>query len=232
MVGALLQIAQLSAPATPSPGPLKVITDVKSSPVCDALKSNVFQAIQGLQANDNLVATGGMMMVKMRHDAVADPGASGGSGNVGGAAWGEGVTSENGGAGAASQMDDVQLGRLTHRLAANLDRLESLLKDAQRFPVDPKSDGEKELALVKSRLEAVIASQRIALDIVSQTYDSNELADLLSMGSPVQLIPSDSRGTAAVRLTMPEYLQLARRQTAQRENDVTPAVLPLVAACR
>jgi hypothetical protein len=228
---ALLQVAQVSAPATPSPGPLKIITDVKSSRMCDTLKNNVFQAIQGLQINDKLVAAGGMMMVKMRHDDVADPGASGGQGSIGGAAWGQGITSEDGGAGAASKMDDVQLGSLTHSLAVNLGRLESLLADAQRFPADPKSDGEKDIALLKSRLEAVIAKQKVALDILSQNYDSNELADLLSMGSPVRDAGSFG-GSTAVRLTMPEYLQLARQQTAARETDVTPAILPIVAACK
>jgi hypothetical protein len=232
IAAALLQVAQVSAPATSSPVPLKIITDVKASRMCDTLKNNVFQAIQGLQANDNLVATGGMMMVKMRHDDIADPGVGGGQGSVGGAAWGQGITSENGGAGAASKMDDVQLGSITHSLAVNLGHLESLLADAQRFPADPKTDGEKDLALLKSRLEAVIAKQKVALDILSQTYDSNELADLLSVGSPIQLISSDSRGHTATRLTMPEYLQLARKVTALKEDDVTPAIEPIVAACK
>ena len=232
IIVAFLQATPVSALAAPSPAPLKVITTVKTSAVCETLTHTILAAIQGLQANDNLVAAGGMMMVKMRRDDIADPGASGGSGNIGGSAWGEGVTTDDGGAGAASRMDDVQLGSVTHTLAHNLDRLESLLKDAQRFPADPQGDGEKDLALVKSRLEAVIAKQRVALDILSETYDSNELADLLSVGSPIQLISSDTRGRTAARLTMPEYLQLARQQTAQRENDVMPAVSPIVAACK
>jgi hypothetical protein len=216
MTGLILAAALAAAP-------LKIITNVKSSRICDTLIHNVFEAIQGLQVNDELVATGGMMMVKMRSDAVADPG---------GVLGGHGVTVETGGAGASSRMDDVQLGSLAHSLALNLARLETLLGDAQRFPADPKGDGEQNLQVVKSRLEAVVAKQRVALDILSETYDSNELADLLAVGSPFKLIATDSKGRGGVRLTMPEYLQLARQQTALTENDVGPAVVPVAAACR
>jgi hypothetical protein len=57
LTAALLQVAQVGPSATSSPLPLKVITNVKSSRMCDTLAHNVFQAIQGLQANDALPET-------------------------------------------------------------------------------------------------------------------------------------------------------------------------------
>ncbi|HVA27634.1 MAG TPA: hypothetical protein VNF68_05610, partial [Candidatus Baltobacteraceae bacterium] len=81
-------------------------------------------------------------------------------------------------------------------------------------------------------LEAVIAKQRVALNILSGTVESNEANDLLSRTSPVSLVVGDNSKSAPVRLAMPEALKLVQQVTQESESDVAPAITPLVAACR
>ncbi len=207
-----------SSPALVS-APLKTIVNVHASPVCEALTRNVFQAIQGLQANDSLVDQGRILSAKARVDAIAD-------------LSGSQSMDATSAVGPASQMDDVRMGQVAHQLALNLARLDALLDDARRFPADPKTDAERNLLVLKARLESVIAKQQVALNLLSGTAESNEANDLLSRTSPVALIRGDNAKKAPIRLAMPEALKLVQQVTRESENDVAPAITPLVAACR
>src|SRR5579872_1760837 len=96
-VAAALSLCSIPTPATPST-PLKTIEHVTISALCSTLRKNIVQSIFGLRANDGLIRLGGAMIAKISVDAVNDP-------------HGIGPT---GGAGASSQMDDIQLGGVVH----------------------------------------------------------------------------------------------------------------------
>ena len=55
----LVTVLAFDEPTPPeSTPPLKVITTVKASPLCKALRTNVFSAIDGLRSNDMLAQQG------------------------------------------------------------------------------------------------------------------------------------------------------------------------------
>lgn len=212
MFTAFLAIA-LNATAIASPGTLKVITNVRSSAVCATLRRNVFQAVQGLRVNDGLIEQGKLILEKIGYDAKAQP---------------ESV-SIVGGAGGASQMDDMQLELLVHDLAENLDKIDALLSEAQAFPDASASTDERKLLQAKSRLEAVAERQREALNLLSGTAETNELLDLQSRRNPVD---ASFHPPIAQRVSSPETMQSSRTLLQRSEEAVTPALLPVIAVCR
>jgi hypothetical protein len=102
-----------------------------------------------------------------------------------------------------------------------------MLADPQRFPNVPRSGDERALLALKERLNAVLANQKLMLEMLSETAYSNASNDLASQGSPIE-----KHFVAPARMTMPEYLRFVEDQTAASEAGVAPAVGPLVAACK
>jgi hypothetical protein len=166
--------------------------------------------------NDGLVGQGRVMMAKIAYDAVTSPKSM----------------APGGGAGSASQMDDVQMGILVNAMAQNIGRIETLLTDAQRFPSVPTNDDQRALGLAKTRLEAVLTQQRVSLNILSRTVETNELLDLQSRCNPIDPSCNSPTGPGPNRVAMPKALAIGQMLTQQTENNVTPAILPIAAACR
>jgi hypothetical protein len=201
---------------SPAPSPLPEIAHVRTSFLCNTLGNNLFQAVGGLRVNDGLVDQGRMMMAKIAYDAIASPKS----------------VSAGGGAGPASQLDDVQLGILVNGLAQNIDKIETLLADPHRFPIQPTNDEQRELALAKSRLEAVVVQQRASLNILSGIVETNEFLDLQSRCNPADSSCGRAASAGPARISMPEVIVIRQKLTRQAEDNVAPAVLPIVAACR
>ena len=191
---------------------LREIGHVRATLLCSALRNNIGPSISGLRVDDAIISQGRIMMAKLRADALADPRGS----------------SATGGAGASSEMDDFQLGRVVQALAKNLDRIEVLLNDTSIFPNYAGTDDEHVLALAKSRLEAVAAGQRNVLNILSETLQSNETNDLISKCDPVDC---PGGGAMPARLSLPRALTLEIQTEQQVENDVAPVIVALVQRC-
>lgn len=212
--------------ATPPPTPPPVIRRVTVTALCPTLRENIGPAIAGLRVDDGVIAQGRALMVRIGNDAVVDP-----------------VNADaTAGAGASSQLDDVQLGHVIHALAENLERVEALLADPTRFPDDPSTDDERALAAAKQRLEAVASEQRRALQILSGTLDANEMADIAAQCDPVDCGadhdtvtgPSSANAgwTTAPRLSVPELLGVEIRIEQNAESLVTGPVVDVVNRCR
>jgi hypothetical protein len=131
-------------------------------------------------------------------------------------------------------MDSFQLGILTQNLAKNLDKVEAFLNDPQTFPGTPTSDDQRALAQAKSRLEDVVARQRASLNILSATGETNAANDLKSRRDviPYEHCMTCSQTSPYTPISAPDSLAAATNQTQQTEAGVSPAILPIVAACR
>jgi hypothetical protein len=244
LTNVLLLIAQVGSAASPapaqSPSVLKEIGHVRSSALCTALRRDLFPAVEGLRINDALIDRGQAILIRGAKDAAAyaadasltngdggDPFAQEAGANAGSA-------SATGGGSAASEMDGFQLGIVTQNLAKNLDKVERFLDDPRTFPGTPTSDDQRALALAKSRLEDVVTRQRASLNILSGTAETNAANDLKSRRD---VIPYDhcmtcSQTSPYTPVSAPASLAAATNLMQQAETGVTPAVLPIVAACR
>jgi hypothetical protein len=208
--------------------------------LCTTLKRNLFPALDGLRINDAMIGQGQAVMARTASDAAAYAANAAKTDSSEGdpfqqlAGADEGSASATGGGSAASEMDAYQLGVLVHNLAKNLVKVETLLGDPHAFPGTPKSDDERALALAESRLEAVVEWQRASLNILSGTAETNDANDLKSRRDviPYEHCMTCSQTPALHSVSSPESLAAARKLTEQTENDVAPAVLPIVAACR
>jgi hypothetical protein len=240
----LLIVAQV-ATASPSPAsaqsaaPVKVIGHVHSSIFCTVLNRNILPALDGLRINDALIGHGQAVLVSTANDAAVDAAnAAPTDSSVDPfqqlAGENEGSASATGGGGAGSEMDGYQLGTLAQGLAKNLGQIEVLLDDPHVFSITPKSDDERALALAQSRLEAVVARQRASLNILSGTAETNDANDLKSRRDviPYEHCMTCAQTPAFIHISVPESLAAARELTEHAEDDVAPAVLPIVAACR
>ncbi len=204
---------------TPSPQPPPVapkqIERIRSSPLCDALRQNLFQAVAGLRANDGLVIQGRMMQAKIAYDAAADPESYG----------------PTGGAGSSSQMDDVQLGMLIQALVKNNERIDALLSDPKVFRNTSAGEDERELSAARERLEHVLGRQRASLNILSGIDATNEMQDLESRRSPIAMTLKPPDATPP-RIAAPEALALAQYLTQRSERSVALTMRPIIAKCQ
>jgi hypothetical protein len=202
----------------PSPSPLKEIGHVRTSRLCSALNHNLFPAVNGLMLDDKLIDRGFHLMVRSLADAASEATSATITGN----------------ANAGSEMDTFQLGMLAEELARNIVKIDNLLADPERFPNDPTTSDDQELALARSRLGAVVARQRRELNILSATAEIDSANDLKSRRD---IIPYEhdmsSRNTPAFTpVSMPEALEQDVNLKHATEAAVDPAILPIVAACR
>ncbi len=238
----LLLVAQVDSGAPePQPSPaLKEIGHVHSSTLCTALHRNLIPAVEGLRVNDAMIGRGQTLLVKTSKDAAAyaadasltdggagDPFAQESGANAGSA-------SATGGGSAASEMDAFQLGILTQNLAKNLEKVETLLDDMPVVSGTAATDDQRALALARARLQDVVARQRASLNILSGTAETNAVNDLKSRRDviPYEHCMTCSQTTPYAAISAPESLAAAAHLTQQSETAVTPAVLPIVDACR
>jgi hypothetical protein len=80
-------------------------------------------------------------------------------------------------------MDRYQLGLIAQQVAHNLQRVYELLNDPHSFPTNAQTDENKDLAKMKATLEAVANSQARSLNLLTGTYETAALYDLLSLGN-------------------------------------------------
>ncbi len=155
-----LLLAQVPAtPPNPSPGHLKTIIRIRSTPFCTVFRENVFLAVQGLRINDVVIDQGRSVLAKWAYDSVADSGRFG------------------------RKMDQFQLGQVVNQAARNLERVHALLNDPDRFPTTPQNDADRDLLAAKTTLQAVADSQERSLNMLSGTYETAALDALLSLGN-------------------------------------------------
>jgi hypothetical protein len=233
LLGVILVLAQATPTAASSPQPvaspaLKEIYHTHSSAVCSALNNNLLPAVDGLRANDDLASHGQAALARIAQDAAASVEA-----RQDGFIYTTSATL-TGGASTGPEMDNYRLGNLVHAIARNLEKIEALLDDPKSFPSNPASANEQQLLLVRSLLGKVVAEQRASLNVLSGTQATNAANDLRSQRDTIPY-EHDMSGPETPHYTFtsrPEALSNERQLTQQAEADVTPAVLPLVAACR
>jgi hypothetical protein len=163
------QVAQVTDQPSPSATPPKEIIRIRSTPFCQVFRQNIFGAVEGLRINDAVIDRGRSVLSKFAYDSVVDQKRYSrvGEGSIGGG---------------SIDMDDYQLGQIAFQAAQNLTIVYSLLGDPVLFPKDPQTDADRDLAVMKARLEAVADAQERSLNIINGTYESAALNSLLGRG--------------------------------------------------
>jgi hypothetical protein len=163
------QVAQVTDQPSPSATPPKEIIRVRSTPFCQVFRQNIFRAVEGLRINDAVIDHGRSVLSKWAYDSVVDQKRNSriGGGSVGGG---------------SIDMDGYKLGQIAFEAAQNLVRVYGLLNDPVLFPKDPQTDADRDLAVMKARLEAVADAQERSLNIINGTYETAALNDLLGRG--------------------------------------------------
>ena len=177
-VAALLAVEALPS-AAPQPTPLETIGHVRTTLLCAALKNKLFPAVTGLRTNDNVIDQGRILLWKMANDS--ETGSSQKARASSGGRW-ISTSQPN----RALLNDNAQLGQLVHAIAQNLDLIDKLLADPQRFPPKPSAGDVQLFAQAKVHLDAVVDEQRVALNILSGTYETGALQTMLAKGDNTQ----------------------------------------------
>ena len=179
LLGVVLAVAttSITESAAPAATPLKTIVHVRSSLLCTTLRDNIFHSIEGLRVNDGLITQGHFMLEKMAYDSVSGPQTSVPSG-VGRRAQGMPVSH-------GFEMDHYQLGQLVHAIAANLEKVNSLLGDDKPF-TGRSSEDQSLLSSARKALQTVADQQRASLNILSGTSETIALQLLLAKGDGTQ----------------------------------------------
>lgn len=146
-------------------------------------------------------------------------------------------------------LAQYQLGQKVHEAASNLTKVYRLLEDPNDFPRDAGAGADRDLLLVKARLEAVADAQERSLNILSGTYETGMFNDLslkgsdaneaISNGSPDEAVDKRATGSSKTSLGVatppPQFASgfaATRWLTGQAENAVAPAVLPGIDRCK
>ncbi len=153
----LILAATVSAtPAPPSLASLRVIANVRSTPLCSVMRTRVAPAITALLENDATLDQAPRGFDQMYRNALLSPPSG----------WGD--------PGARGFINMGNLESLIGPLVQNLKKIDDALAD--------KSFTEPRLAAIKSELGAVEAQQKAALNVISG-YDATALTwDVLTLG--------------------------------------------------
>ena len=167
-------VAQVPAPAV-SPTPPPTIIRIKSTPFCQAFRDNILNAVVGLRYNDRVIDESKSTLSKLAFDSVAeDPRIST----------------------AGLTMDQYQLGQLVHQVAHNLVHIYALLDGLNRQPKNTRTDAD--LAQMEASLQFIADAQARWLNVISGTYESAALNDLVSRDSGIAVVLQ--RGTSKHQL--------------------------------
>ena len=163
---ALVVVLAVEAPAAPAPvsnpSPPPTIIRIKSTPFCQVFRDNILSAVNGLRYNDRVIDESKSTLAKWAYDSVQeDPRIDG----------------------AGLEMDHYQLGQLVFQVAHNLQHIYALLNDPDRIPNNPRSDADRDLSEMRASLEYIAEAQARWLNLLSGTYESAALNDLLSRGN-------------------------------------------------
>jgi hypothetical protein len=154
-------VAQTGAPAS-SPSPPPTIIRIKSTPFCQVFRDNILNAVNGIRYNDRVIDESKSTLAKWAYDsAMEDPRVDG----------------------AGLEMDHYQLGQLVFQVAHNLQHIRALLDDTDRIPPDPHTDADRDLAEMRASLEFIADAQGRWLDLLSGTYETAALNDVLARGN-------------------------------------------------
>jgi len=184
MLFALLFAAISAATPQPSASPLKTIIIEHVSPLCTALKSNVYLSIQGLRINDKLVESANMYVLQMGRDFADNRKFGSTSDAQTQAMWGNtaGVFSGEYSQSAALQFDAQHIMQLSSNLSHNLEIIDKLLADPTKFPSDPKTLADRQDLDLKAKLQIVADGQKQALNTIYGLADTYELQALIARG--------------------------------------------------
>jgi hypothetical protein len=156
-------VAQAAAPV-PSSSPPPTIIRIKSTPFCQVFRENILNAVNGLRYNDRVIDESKSTLAKWAYDSVLE------DRNVDGAGL---------------EMDHYQLGQLVFQVAHNLQHIYALLNDPDRIPTKPHTDADRDLMEMQASLEFIADAQARWLNLLSGTYETAALNDLLSRRSDV-----------------------------------------------
>jgi hypothetical protein len=174
---ALYIASVLAAAVTASPAPqptLKTIVTVHSSQFCTALEQTVRPALAGLMQNDQLIERGRSVF----HDA-------GNRIKYGGVPDGGGYHEIAGPPEWSPSSGDTMLVESRQRALAksiedNVDAIDTLLSDKKRFDAITAGDEKAKLLAIASQLNAIVAKQHTAVNIISGQVEGAEMADLFN----------------------------------------------------
>lgn len=160
-LGALFALSVGPAPAAtaspkPAATPLKTISHVYAKRLCTGLRRSIAPAVGHVLQNDRLIATSRPLFVSFTKNTST-------------------------GSKGATDMDVMHLENLVTPLVKNTQEIERLLNDTV-YPRHPQSDEDRQLLAMRAHLEAVLAEQKHALDLVSGFVDTQNMAELQAAG--------------------------------------------------
>jgi hypothetical protein len=160
---AAVGLAQAGLPApTASPSPPPTIIRIKSTPFCQVFRDNILNSVNGLRYNDRVIDESKSTLARWAYDSVMeDPRVDG----------------------AGLEMDHYQLGQLVFQVAHNLKHIYELLNDPDRIPAKPHTDADRDLAEMRASLQYIADAQARWLDLLSGTYETAALNDMLGRGT-------------------------------------------------
>jgi hypothetical protein len=193
----LLAVTVAQTAPAPSATPLKTITTVKSGPICSTLTSTVLHTIQGLQINDKIIESSKPVLVDMAQ-AWAPNSLAGEKFDQLQAQWGNAPGGTHNVDNAGLILAGQHLYKVAGGLVHNLQIIDDLLNDPQRFPPDPKTDADREAALLKAQLQSVADQQRKSLNVLYGLADTFNMQDLIAHGDGTQGVINGGIGNAQV----------------------------------
>lgn len=197
MLPLLLAVVVAQVTPLPSSAPLKTIITVKSTPLCRTLTDTVFSTVSGLQSNDRIIDSTKPVLVDF------------------GKAWVDNSI-------AGHQFDQLQihqvlapadvhnadnpamilsarkLARLAEAIVHNLQVIDALLADPQRFPAVPKTEQDVQTLKLKAELQAVADQQRKNLNDIYGLAATFDLQDLIAHGDNTQHVLDAKLGNQTV----------------------------------
>lgn len=167
-LGAALALALLVP--SPSPTPLKTITHVRAQRLCTGLKRSVYPAVGHILQNDKLIAQSRPLFQDyVKQSAMHDQG--------------------------SVDLDVMRLERYITPLVQSTQAIESLLNDSV-YPARPQNQSDQDLLDMRDRLQAVLAEQKQALDLISGFTDTQQLGELQQEGNEYQSAAAPNRQTS------------------------------------
>ena len=163
MFAVMLAAVALAVTPAPSPTPLKQIEHVYSTPFCTAFTQNIRRSVEGVLRNDTLFKNTEPVFLQAAHDMV-----SGGF-----------MTSSFNARGPARMNPDnprvhLAMNRLREfsgSIAHNLQVIDRLLNDVQRFPKADSAQEMRELLALREQLLKLAKAQNDTLNVLSGTTE-------------------------------------------------------------
>lgn len=137
---------------SPQPSPLKQIIEVKARALCTTMGKNVQVALVGLMKNDQNIEAGRKEFEKL--------------------AWDQAQGSH------AIGVDRLAIKNVVDAMVHNLAAIDQVLDDPSRFPTNPGNDDERSADRVKAALQAVEDQQKMQINILNGTVETDELSDM------------------------------------------------------